>query len=106
MIGDHYLQDARVQLRKLKEQADAALAQTSEADLFTVLDPEANSIALIMKHMAGNMRSRWTNVLTEDGEKPTRERDREFERETSDSASSMRRFFLAFPGSSWPAPCS
>jgi len=91
VIGDHYLQDARLQLRKLKDQADAALAQIGEADLFAVLDAEANSIALIMKHMVGNMRSRWTNFLTEDGEKPTRERDREFEREASDSAASMRR---------------
>jgi hypothetical protein len=90
VVADHYLNDARLQLRKLKEQADAALAQTSEADLFTVLDPEANSIALIMKHMVGNMRSRWTNFLTEDGEKPTRDRDREFEREMSDSAASIR----------------
>ena len=90
MIGEHYLDDARLQLRKLKAQADAALAQTSQADLFVSLDPEANSIALIMKHMVGNMRSRWTNFLTEDGEKPTRERDREFEREGSDSAASIR----------------
>ena len=90
MIADHYLEDALLQLHKLKDQADAALAQIREADLFAVLDPDANSIALIMKHMVGNMRSRWTNFLTEDGEKPARERDREFEREESDSAASIR----------------
>jgi len=90
VIGTHYLDDVRLQLRKLKDQADAAIAQIGEAELFAVLDPDANSIALIMKHLVGNMRSRWTNFLTEDGEKPTRDRDREFEREASDSASSVR----------------
>jgi len=85
MIEQHYLDDALRQLRKLKIQADKAVAQTAEADLFATLDSEANSIALIMKHMAGNMRSRWTDFLTTDGEKPDRERDREFELETADT---------------------
>jgi hypothetical protein len=83
-----FLKDALLQLRKLKEQADKAIAQIGEADLFAVLDAEANSIALIMKHMVGNMRSRWTDFLTSDGEKPTRERDLEFEREPSDTRES------------------
>jgi hypothetical protein len=78
MIEQHYLDDALRQLRKLKTQADQALAQTADDDLFATLDPESNSIALIMKHVAGNMRSRWTDFLTSDGEKPDRERDREF----------------------------
>ncbi len=78
MIEQHLLNDTRLQLRKLKEQADQAIAQVSDADLFAVLDPEANSIAIIMKHLAGNMRSRWTDFLTTDGEKPNRERDQEF----------------------------
>jgi hypothetical protein len=79
MIEQHYLADALVQLKKLKAQADKALAQTTDAHLFATLDPEANSIAIIMKHMAGNMRSRWTDFLTTDGEKADRDRDTEFE---------------------------
>jgi hypothetical protein len=79
MDGRHYLDDILVQLRKLKGQADRAIAQTSDAHLFATLDAEANSIAILMKHVAGNMRSRWTDFLTSDGEKPDRDRDREFE---------------------------
>jgi hypothetical protein len=79
MIEQHYLDDCRVQLTKLKAQADKAIAQIDDEHLFAVLDPEANSIAIIMKHVAGNMRSRWTDFLTSDGEKPDRDRDREFE---------------------------
>jgi uncharacterized protein DUF1572 len=78
MIDQQYLDDAMVQLKKLKAQADKALAQTNDDHLFTTLDPESNSIAIIMKHIAGNMRSRWTDFLTTDGEKPDRDRDREF----------------------------
>ena len=79
MIEQHYLDDALRQLRKLKAQADQALAQVGDDQLFAALDPESNSIAIVMKHMAGNMRSRWTDFLTTDGEKPDRERDTEFE---------------------------
>ena len=79
MIDQHYLDDALRQLRKLKSQSDKALAQVADEHLFASLDPESNSIAVIMQHMAGNMRSRWTDFLTSDGEKPDRERDREFE---------------------------
>jgi hypothetical protein len=78
MIGQHYLDDSLIQLRKLKSLADKAIAQTPQEQLFAVLDPEANSIAIIMKHVSGNMRSRWTDFLTSDGEKPTRDRDSEF----------------------------
>lgn len=76
--GDVYLQDVCVQLRKCKELADKAIAQTSAEHFFATLDDENNSIALTMKHTAGNMRSRWTNFLASDGEKPDRDRDREF----------------------------
>jgi hypothetical protein len=86
MIERHYLEDSLVQLRKLKELADRALSQTGPDQLFRVLDPEANSIAVIMKHMAGNMRSRWTDFLTTDGEKPDRGRDREFVLEEGDTS--------------------
>jgi hypothetical protein len=58
--------------------ADRAMAQVRDEDLFTALDAEANSIAIVVKHMAGNMLSRWTDFLTSDGEKPSRDRDREF----------------------------
>ncbi len=89
MVAEVFLKDALLQLRKLKEQADQAIAQVSEAALFALLDAEANSIALIMKHMVGNMRSRWTDFLTSDGEKANRERDLEFEREPSDTRESI-----------------
>ena len=68
MFEQQFLHDAARQLGKLKAQADKALAQTSDEHFFAALDSEANSIALIMKHMAGNMRSRWTDFLTTDGE--------------------------------------
>jgi hypothetical protein len=78
MIEQHYLEDTLLQLRKLKDLADKAIAQIEGEQVFAVLDPEANSIAVIMKHVAGNMRSRWTEFLTSDGEKQTRDRDGEF----------------------------
>jgi hypothetical protein len=58
--------------------AEDAMAQVTDAQLFAALDPESNSIAIIVKHVAGNMRSRWTDFLTSDGEKPDRDRDSEF----------------------------
>jgi hypothetical protein len=85
VIEQHYLDDAVLQLEKLKAQADRALAQTTDEHLFATLDPDSNSIAIIMKHMAGNMRSRWTDFLTTDGEKPDRERDTEFELTAADT---------------------
>ncbi len=89
MIEQHYLDDTLLQLRKLKAQADKAIAQINDEQLFALLDPDANSIALIMKHMAGNMRSRWTDFLTSDGEKPDRGRDGEFERQASDTKNAV-----------------
>jgi hypothetical protein len=74
-----YAEDARAIFRYYKKLADGALAQVSDSDLTRTLDPEMNSIAIVMKHMAGNMLSRWTDFLTTDGEKPTRNRDSEFE---------------------------
>jgi hypothetical protein len=78
-IGAAYLADALRNFRSYKKLAEEALLQTSDEDIFRLIDPEANSIAVIIKHMAGNMRSRWTDFLTSDGEKPDRHRDREFE---------------------------
>lgn len=74
-----YTEDARALFHQYKRMTDAAIAQVSDTDLYCVLDPESNSIAIIIKHMAGNMLSRWTDFLTSDGEKPTRDRDSEFE---------------------------
>lgn len=85
MIEQLYLQDVLLQLRKYREQAGRAAAQVGDEQFFATLDPGSNSIAVIMKHVAGNMRSRWTDFLTTDGEKPDRERDREFEQEPGDS---------------------
>lgn len=62
-----------------RQLADRAIAQLSEAQLHARLDDEANSVAVLMQHLAGNMRSRWTDFLTSDGEKPWRHRDTEFE---------------------------
>jgi hypothetical protein len=72
------VEDSLAVLRQYKRLAELAMAQASDEQLYALLDPEANSIALIVKHMAGNMRSRWTNFLTTDGEKPDRHRDAEF----------------------------
>ncbi len=77
-LGTHYLQDSIASLRAYKKQADKAIAQLKDEEFFVTLDEEANSIAIIMKHMAGNMFSRWTDFLTSDGEKPNRNRDMEF----------------------------
>jgi hypothetical protein len=77
--ADLFLQDIRIQARKLKELADKALAQVRDEDLTIVLDPESNSLAMIVQHLAGNLRSRWTDFLNSDGEKPDRDRDAEFE---------------------------
>jgi hypothetical protein len=74
-----YLDDVATQFHKLKKLAEDALAQVSDDDLLVALDQESNSIAVIMKHMAGNLRSRFTDFLTTDGEKPDRNRDAEFE---------------------------
>jgi hypothetical protein len=70
---------ARDELRKIKALGDKAIAQLSDGELHLKIDEESNSVAIIMRHMAGNMRSRWTDFLTSDGEKPDRFRDREFE---------------------------
>jgi hypothetical protein len=67
------------ELQKIKKLADKSIEQLSDTQLHATLDPEANSVAVLMRHMAGNMRSRWVNFLTSDGEKPDRLRDREFE---------------------------
>jgi hypothetical protein len=73
-----YLEDSLAVFRYYKKLADRAMEQVSDNQLFAVLDGEMNSIAIVVKHMAGNMRSRWTDFLTSDGEKPDRDRESEF----------------------------
>jgi uncharacterized damage-inducible protein DinB len=74
-----YLNDSIEVFRYYKKLAERAMQQCPDDALFESLDVESNSIAIIVKHMAGNMRSRWTDFLTTDGEKPDRNRDTEFE---------------------------
>lgn len=92
-LGAHVLDEARDRFAKLKALAEGALAQVDDAAFFALPEPsgETNSIALVVKHLAGNARSRWTDFLTSDGEKPNRDRDREFERFEDDTRASLMR---------------
>ncbi len=78
-IGEEFLDQSKKVFHSQKELADRAIAQLSNAELLWQPDPESNSVAINMKHLAGNMISRWTDFLTTDGEKPDRNRDSEFE---------------------------
>jgi hypothetical protein len=78
-LGSHYLDEARRQFRGYKRMGEGAMAQLRDEDFFVTLDAESNSVAILVKHLAGNMRSRFTDFLSSDGEKPDRFRDREFE---------------------------
>jgi Protein of unknown function (DUF1572) len=73
-----YIEDSLALFHQHKRLAEGAMGQISDEQLLATLDPETNSIATIVKHMSGNMRSRWTDFLTTDGEKPGRDRDQEF----------------------------
>ncbi len=77
-LASHFLEDALKIFRSNKRLAERAMEQLSDEQLFAAIDAEANSVAVIVKHLAGNMRSRWTDFLTTDGEKPDRDRDSEF----------------------------
>lgn len=78
-LSTSYLQDSIGLFHYYKKLGDRAMAQCPDEALFIALDPESNSIAIIVKHLSGNMRSRWLDFLTTDGEKPDRNRDTEFE---------------------------
>jgi hypothetical protein len=78
-ISTHYLDEAKRQFRGHKRLAEGAMAQLKDEEFFIAIDSESNSIAILVKHLAGNMRSRFTDFLTSDGEKPDRNRDQEFE---------------------------
>lgn len=73
------IEDSLALFAQYKSLGERAMAQVSDEELLATIDAEANSIAILVKHMAGNMLSRWTDFLTSDGEKPTRHRDQEFE---------------------------
>lgn len=77
-IVQNYFEDALKSFRAYKKLAEKAIAQLSDEEFFVTLDEESNSVAVIMKHIAGNMFSRWTDFLISDGEKPNRNRDMEF----------------------------
>jgi uncharacterized protein DUF1572 len=86
---DHYLGDMRNQFAKLRATAERAMAQVADDDFARLLDAENNSIAITVKHIAGNLRSRCTDFLTADGEKPDRDRDGEFVLEPRDTRSRL-----------------
>ena len=77
-LTSHYLEEIKRQFRGHKRMGEAAMAQLEDMDFFVALDSESNSIAALVKHIAGNARSRFTDFLTSDGEKPDRFRDQEF----------------------------
>lgn len=93
--GRAYLDEALRSLRGHKRLAEGAMAQVTDEEFFRLLDPEANSIAIIVKHLAGNMRSRFTDFLTSDGEKPDRHRDQEFVLDTGTSRAGVMRWWEA-----------
>ena len=92
-LAAHYLDEARRQFRGNKRLAEAAIAQLKDEELFFTLDPESNSIAILVKHLAGNMRSRFTDFLTTDGEKPDRFRDQEFELNAATTRADVMRWW-------------
>lgn len=93
LLATHYLDDSISSLRAYKKLADRAIDQLNEEEFFITLDEEANSVAVIMKHMAGNMFSRWTDFLTTDGEKANRNRDLEFVIEPKTSKDDLLAFW-------------
>ncbi len=92
-IIKNYHADALESFRNYKKMAERAMEQVSDEEFFKTIDPEANSIATIVKHIAGNLHSRWTDFLTTDGEKPDRFRDGEFVAFDQDTRESLMRFW-------------
>jgi hypothetical protein len=91
-LGRTYLDEARRQFRGYKRMGEDAIAQCTDDELFHTLDPESNSIAILVQHISGNQRSRFTDFLTSDGEKPNRNRDQEFEPVVKTREELMRRW--------------
>lgn len=88
-----YLEEIRRQLRGHKRMAETAMSQLGEEEFFATIDPESNSVAIIVRHIAGNARSRFTDFLTTDGEKPDRFRDKEFEMSTDTTREEVMRWW-------------
>ena len=84
------LESLRYRFREVKKLGDGTLAQIDESDINWRSNPEANSIAIIVQHLHGNMVSRWTDFLTSDGDKPWRDRDGEFEPKQGNRAELLR----------------
>src|SRR5882757_234135 len=92
-IASHYLDEIRRQLRGHKRMAESAMTQLDDKEFFATIDPESNSVALLAKHIAGNARSRFSDFLSTDGEKPDRFRDREFEISANTSREEVMRWW-------------
>jgi hypothetical protein len=92
-LAASYLDEIRRQMRGHKRMAEAAMAQLDDKSFFVTIDGESNSVAVLAKHIAGNARSRFSDFLTSDGEKPDRFRDREFEISTTTSRSEVMRWW-------------
>ncbi|MEO7538578.1 MAG: DUF1572 family protein [Pyrinomonadaceae bacterium] len=92
-IVKNYHSDALYTFRNYKKMAERAIEHVSDEEFFALIDAEANSIAVIVKHIAGNLRSRWTDFLTTDGEKPDRFRDVEFEMVDEDCRESLTHYW-------------
>lgn len=92
-LAAHFLEDALVVFRKYKKLAEEAMAQLGDEEFFALIDAEANSVAIIVKHLAGNMRSRWSDFLTTDGEKATRDREAEFRIEPQTTRAEVLRWW-------------
>jgi hypothetical protein len=92
-IIENYKADALQSFRNYKSAAEKALVQVSDEEFFRMIDAESNSLATIVKHIAGNLHSRWTNFLTTDGEKPDRHRDREFVVLAGETRGSIMKFW-------------
>jgi uncharacterized damage-inducible protein DinB len=96
-MGAAYFDEARRSFRGYKRLADQALQQVDDREFYQAPGAESNSLAQLVKHVAGNMRSRWTDFLTSDGEKPDRNRDQEFIITSSDTREElMRRWEASF----------
>ncbi|HBR58664.1 MAG TPA: hypothetical protein DEA22_14545 [Blastocatellia bacterium] len=91
-IVENFKADAILSFQNYKKMAERAMEQVSDEEFFAAIDSESNPIAVIVKHIAGNLRSRWTDFLTADGEKPDRHRDTEFEM-LDDSRESLMQFW-------------
>ena len=92
-ITSSFLDEAFRTFRGYKRMADGALSQLNDREFFHLLDPESNSVAVVVKHIAGNLRSRWTDFLVSDGEKPDRNRDQEFMVVPGDTRESLMQYW-------------